>query len=98
MMLNNKAEKAKRHTKGKNLQVLLIQNPAARLLKEVFRSTPDSDPELYLLKGRRANNLASTLYIGKYGVSSPKFFWAPCAQLYSLDETPLPPPSPPPPI
>ncbi len=29
--------------------------------------------------------------IGKYGVRSPKFIWAPCAQLYSLAE-PLPPP------
>jgi hypothetical protein len=28
----------------------------------------------------------------KYGVRSPKFFWAPCAQLYSLAETPQPPP------
>ncbi len=30
---------------------------------------------------------------GKYGVKSPKFIWAPCAQLYSLSETPQPPPS-----
>ncbi len=28
----------------------------------------------------------------KYGVRSPKFIWAPCAQLYSLAETPQPPP------
>ncbi len=27
----------------------------------------------------------------KYGVRSPKFIWAPCAQLYSLAETPHPP-------
>jgi hypothetical protein len=27
----------------------------------------------------------------KYGVRSPKFIWAPCAQLYSLAETPQPP-------
>ncbi len=26
----------------------------------------------------------------KYGVRSPKFLWAPCAQLYSLAETPQP--------
>jgi hypothetical protein len=32
----------------------------------------------------------------KYGVRSPNFIWAPCAQLYSLAETPQP--SPPPPI
>ncbi len=33
----------------------------------------------------------------KYGVRSPKFVWAPCAQQYSLAETPqpLPPPLPP---
>ncbi len=31
----------------------------------------------------------------KYGVRSPKFIWAPCAELYSLAETPQPlPPSP----
>ncbi len=30
----------------------------------------------------------------KYGVRSPKFIWAPCAQLYSLAETPQPPPTP----
>ncbi len=28
----------------------------------------------------------------KYGVRSPKFIWAPCAQLYSLAEAPQPPP------
>ncbi len=28
----------------------------------------------------------------KYGVGSPKFIWAPWAQLYSLAETPQPPP------
>ncbi len=28
----------------------------------------------------------------KYGVRSPKFIWAPCAQLYSLAETPAVPP------
>jgi hypothetical protein len=36
----------------------------------------------------------------KYGVRAPKFIWAPCAQLYSLAETmvetPHPPPSLPP--
>jgi hypothetical protein len=30
----------------------------------------------------------------KYGVRSPKFIWAPCAQLYSLAETMQPPPPP----
>jgi hypothetical protein len=30
----------------------------------------------------------------KYGVRSPKFIWAPCAQLYSLAETTHPPPPP----
>ncbi len=30
----------------------------------------------------------------KYGVRSPKFIWAPCAQLYSLAETTQPPPPP----
>ncbi len=28
----------------------------------------------------------------KYGVRSPEFIWVPCAQLYSLAETPHPPP------
>jgi hypothetical protein len=27
-----------------------------------------------------------------YGVRSPKFIWAPCAQLFSLADTPQPPP------
>jgi hypothetical protein len=31
----------------------------------------------------------------KYGVRSPKFIWAPCAQLYSLAETPQSPHPPP---
>jgi hypothetical protein len=30
----------------------------------------------------------------KYGVRSPKIIWAPCAQLYSLADTPQPPPPP----
>jgi hypothetical protein len=29
----------------------------------------------------------------KYGVRSSKFIWAPCAQLYSLAETPRHPPA-----
>ncbi len=33
----------------------------------------------------------SVLLYGKYGVRSPKFIWAPCAQLYSSAETPQPP-------
>jgi hypothetical protein len=33
----------------------------------------------------------------KYGVRSPNFNWALCAQLYSLTETPKPPPPHPPP-
>jgi hypothetical protein len=31
----------------------------------------------------------------KYGVRSPNFIWAPCAQMYSLAETPQPSPLPP---
>ncbi len=31
----------------------------------------------------------------KYKVRYPKFIWAPCSQLYSLTETPLPPLRPP---
>jgi hypothetical protein len=31
-------------------------------------------------------------WTAKYGIRSPKFIWAPCAQLYSLAETPQPPP------
>ncbi len=30
--------------------------------------------------------------LNTYGVKSPKFIWAPCAQLYSLAKTPQPPP------
>ncbi len=31
--------------------------------------------------------LVGVLPLVKYGVRSPKFIWAPCAQLYSLTET-----------
>ncbi len=34
----------------------------------------------------------TVLALVKYGVGSPKFIWAPCAQLYSLAETPQSPP------
>ncbi len=40
-------------------------------------------------------NTEAVLPYVKYGFISPKFIWAPCAQLYSLVETPQPPPPPP---
>ncbi len=42
--------------------------------------------------GRNATEIDPTLIPWvKYGVRSPKFIWASCAQLYSLAETPQPP-------
>ncbi len=54
-------------------------------------------PEEYMVCGRNPppRHLGTALGVTpqvKYGVRSPKFFWAPCAQLYSLAETPHPPP------
>jgi hypothetical protein len=43
---------------------------------------------------RQTLHFVKTESLVKYGVRSPKFIWAPCAQPYSLAETPrnLPPP------
>ncbi len=59
-------------------------------------SQPQTASEIIWINIRRyrrcsATSLASIVDIG-YGVRTPKFIWAPCVQLYSLAETPQPPP------